>query len=171
VKIIRDRAIVDDEFTHIADGQPLDPTAPPFGGASRSAHEALVERPIVSLARVGEALASHAVVGVRVPTDTLPAAIPALARLALVAIELPKLTDGRAFSLGRMLRERHGFRGELRATGYVTRDQLLQLERCGFNAFEVRAGKPLDSALEAFAELPAVYQATVADPRPIYRRR
>ena len=154
MKIIRDRAIVDDEFTHIADGQPLDPTAPPFGGASRSAHEALVERPIVSLARVGEALA-----------------IPALARLALVAIELPKLTDGRAFSLGRMLRERHGFRGELRATGYVTRDQLLQLERCGFNAFEVRAGKPLDSALEAFAELPAVYQATVADPRPIYRRR
>lgn len=153
MKIIRDRAIVDDDFTHVPDGAPL------------------VARPIVSLARVGEALAQHPVVGARLPIDRLPTDIPELARLALVAIDLAKLTDGRAFSLGRLLRERNGFRGELRATGYVLRDQLLQLERCGFNSFEVRAGKPLESALEAFGELPVVYQATVADPRPIYRRR
>ena len=153
MRIIRDRAIVVDDFTHVADGAPL------------------VDRPIVSLARVGEAFASHATVGVRLPSDRLPAEIPELARLALVAIELPKFTDGRAFSLGRMLRERHGFRGELRAIGYVLRDHLLQLERCGFTAFELRAGKPLESALEAFGELAVAYQATVGDPRPIYRRR
>ena len=70
-----------------------------------------------------------------------------------------------------MLRQRHAYRGELRAVGWVLRDQLQYLERCGFNAFELKPGKPLESALEAFGELSVTYQAAVDDPRPIYRRR
>jgi uncharacterized protein (DUF934 family) len=157
--ILRDRAIVDDDFTHVADGAPL-----PAGG-----------KPIVTLARLhGEGAALHArypALGVRVACDQLPGDIPELARLALIAIELPRQAEGRGYSVARMLRQRHGFTGELRAVGHVLRDELRYLERCGFNAFELAPGKSLASALEAFAELPATYQAAADDPRPIYRRR
>jgi uncharacterized protein (DUF934 family) len=159
VPIIRDRAIVDDDFVHVPDGAEL-----PSAG-----------RPIVTLARFTkerEALvARYPSLGVRVPSDKLPSDIPDLERLAVVAIEFPKFTDGRGYSIARQLRQRYGFRGELRAVGWVLRDQLFYLERCGFNAFELKAGKPLESALEAFGELTATYQAAVDDPRPIYRRR
>ncbi|MCX5745210.1 MAG: DUF934 domain-containing protein [Proteobacteria bacterium] len=159
MQIIRDRAIVDDDFVHVPDGAEL-----PEAG-----------KPIVTLAHYARAretlLARYPTVGVRVPSDKLPTDIPELARVALVAIEFPKFTDGRGYTVGRMLRERHAFRGELRAVGWVLRDQLRYLERCGFNAFELKPGKPLESALEAFDELAGTYQAAVDDPRPIYRRR
>lgn len=159
MKIIRDRAIVDDDFVHVTDGaeQPAD------------------AKPIVPLADFVKTretlLARHAAVGVRVPSDKLPSDIPDLERLALIAIEFPKFTDGRGYSVARMLRQRQGFRGELRAVGWVLRDQLLYLERCGFNAFELKPGKPLESGLEAFEEFTVTYQAAVDDPRPLYRRR
>lgn len=159
MQIIRDRQIVDDDFAHVADG-----TEPPVG-----------VRPIVTLARyVAERealLARHPQLGVRVPADKLPADIPDLTRLALIALELTKLTEGRPFSVGRMLRDRYAFTGELRAVGYVLRDHLRYLERCGFNAFELKPGKPLPSALEAFGELQATYQADATEKLPIYRRR
>ncbi|MSP81453.1 MAG: DUF934 domain-containing protein [Alphaproteobacteria bacterium] len=98
-------------------------------------------------------------VGVRLePTDD-PAQLEGdLNDLPLVAIAFPKFTDGRAFSLARLLRERHGFRGELRAVGDVLRDQLAFMARCGFNAFEVRADKNLEDALNAFTEITVTYQ-------------
>ena len=54
----------------------------------------------------------------------------------MVALEFPKFNDGRAFSQARILRERYGYRGEIRATGKVVRDLLLFMHRCGFDAFE-----------------------------------
>lgn len=141
MRIIKDRAILEDQFAGT----------------------------VVPLAALTEqTFAAGSPVGVRVPSDTL--AVPFLDRLALIVVEFPKFTDGRGYSLARLLR-RNGFAGELRATGYVLRDQLLYLERCGFNAFELKEGKPLESALEAFGELTHTYQATALDPRPIYRRR
>ena len=59
------------------------------------------------------------------------------ARLALVALEFPKFTDGRAYSYARLLRERYGYKGELCAVGQVLRDQLLFMHRCGFDAYEI----------------------------------
>lgn len=56
--------------------------------------------------------------------------------LALVVLHFPKFTDGRAYSQARLLRERYGYRGELRATGAVLQDQLPFLLRCGFDSFE-----------------------------------
>lgn len=158
--IIRDRAIVDDDFVHVADGAEL-----PAQG-----------KPIVTLARYikeREALLARypSSLGVRVPPDKLPEDIPDLGRLALVALELTKFTEGRPFSVGRMLRQRYAFTGELRAVGYVLRDHLRYLERCGFDAFELKEGKPLASALEAFGELHPTYQADANERRPIYRRR
>jgi uncharacterized protein (DUF934 family) len=157
--IIRDRAIVEDDFVRVADG-----AEPPAHG-----------KPIVSLARYvadrDALLAAHPTLGVRVPPDKLPGDIPELGRLALIALELTKFTEGRPFSVGRMLRQRHHFTGELRAVGYVLRDHLGYLERCGFNAFELKEGKPLPSALEAFGELTHTYQADLSQPLPIHRRR
>jgi uncharacterized protein (DUF934 family) len=159
MQIIRKRAITDDDFVHVPEGAEL-----PDGGKPivRLAHyvasrEALLER--------------YPSLGVRITSDKLPSDIPELNRLALIAIEFPRFTDGRGYSIARQLRDRHGFTGELRAVGWILRDQLYYLERCGFDAFELKPGKPLESALEAFGEFTATYQAAVDDPRPIYRRR
>lgn len=111
-------------------------------------------------------------VGVRLqPTDDLAPLLPQLATLPLVAIEFPKFTDGRGYSLARLLRDRHEYRGELRAVGNVLRDQLFYMHRCGFDAFELQAGKSVHEALEAFAEFSVRYQAAADDPRPLFRRR
>ncbi|HSK00569.1 MAG TPA: DUF934 domain-containing protein [Kofleriaceae bacterium] len=159
MQIIRNRAIVEDDFVHVPDGAEL-----PEGG-----------KPIVTLARyVGgreDLLARYPALGVRVASDKLPGDIPEPGRLALIAIEFPRFSDGRGYSVARMLRDRHGFTGELRAVGWVLREQLYYMERCGFNAFELQPGKPLESALEAFGEFSVTYQAATDDPRPIYRRR
>ena len=159
MKIIRDRAIVDDDYTYVPDGAELPADAKPIV-------------PLAHFVKAREALLlRHAAVGVRITSDTLPAAIPDIARLALIAIEFPRFTDGRGYSIARLLRDRHGFRGELRAVGWVLRDQLYYMERCGFTSFELKPGKPLESALEAFGELTVKYQAATDDPRPLYRRR
>src|ERR1700693_2703839 len=73
--------------------------------------------------------------------------VPYLDRLAVVALVFPTFRDGRAYSQARLLRERHGFKGELRATGQVLRDQFVFMLRAGFDAFEVKK----DSDAEAFA--------------------
>lgn len=73
--------------------------------------------------------------------------VPWLDRLAVVALAFPSFRDGRAYSQARVLRERHGYRGELRATGQVLRDQFVFMLRAGFDAFEVTK----ESDAEAFA--------------------
>jgi uncharacterized protein (DUF934 family) len=158
-QIIRKRAIVEDDFTYVADDAEI-----PAG-----------TKPIVTLARFvkqgPELLEKHPALGVRVPSDKLPEHIPSIDKLALIAIEFPKFTDGRGYSVGRMLRQRHEFTGELRAVGWVLRDNLYYMERCGFDAFELKPGKPLESALQAFGEFSTTYQTAVDQKLPIYRRR
>ncbi len=101
-----------------------------------------------------------------------PAAIEAdLARLPLVAVKFATFGDGRGFSTARLLRERYGYRGELRAFGQVIRDWLLFMERCGFDAFLLRDDGDPENALQAFGELPDAYQASVVEPLPLFRRR
>jgi uncharacterized protein (DUF934 family) len=73
--------------------------------------------------------------------------VPYLGRLAAVALVFPTFRDGRAYSQARLLRERHGFKGELRATGQVLRDQFIFMLRAGFDTFEVKK----QSDAEAFA--------------------
>jgi uncharacterized protein (DUF934 family) len=60
-----------------------------------------------------------------------------LPRLALIALDFPKFSDGRAFSTARLLREKYGFKGELRATGNVLADQIPFMRRVGFDSYEV----------------------------------
>ncbi|MGD8861064.1 MAG: DUF934 domain-containing protein [Myxococcales bacterium] len=157
--LIKNGKVVQDDWTDVADDAPL-----PEGGV------------IVSLARLQnerETLAAReGKLGVRLPSDALPDDIAGdLPALSLVAIEFPKYVDGRGYSVARLLRERHGFGGELRAVGNVLRDQLFYMSRCGFDAYELQPGKDEQDALDAFREFSVTYQAAADDSRPLYRRR
>ena len=111
-------------------------------------------------------------VGVLLRPEDDPAAIaPDLPHLDLIAVHFPSFTDGRGYSTARLLRERYGWRGELRATGDIQRDQLLFLERCGFDALELREGEDVEVALSAFDDFSEAYQAAVHPPLPLFRRR
>ena len=94
-----------------------------------------------------------------------------LRHFALVAVNFPQFTDGRGYSTARLLRERHGWRGELRAIGDVLHDQLYYLARCGFDAFALRADQDTHAALAAFDAFSEAYQASVERPQPLFRRR
>ena len=94
-----------------------------------------------------------------------------LRRLPLIALRFPSFADGRGYSTARLLRERYGFSGEIRAIGDVGRDHLLNMQRCGIDAFALREGEDVEGALAAFDELPATYQASVVEPLPLFRRR
>ena len=92
------------------------------------------------------------------PTDDPAAFADRLAGASRVEVHFPKFGDGRGFSIGRLLRQRYGYRGELRAVGHLTRDHLLYLERCGFDAFELRAGEDPQEALAGFRVFSTRYQ-------------
>jgi uncharacterized protein (DUF934 family) len=103
------------------------------------------------------------------PADD-PASI-SLEGVARVEVNFPKFGDGRGYSIARLLRERYGYRGELRAVGHITRDLLFHLESCGFDAFELRAGEDPHQALASFEDFSEAYQTSVARPQPLFRRR
>lgn len=90
---------------------------------------------------------------------------------ALIAINFPVFTDGRGYSTARLLRERHGFKGELRAIGDVLVDQLYLLDRIGFDALALRDDQDVELALKSFKPFSYAYQSDVNDPRPLWRRR
>ncbi|GLU35881.1 DUF934 domain-containing protein [Trinickia caryophylli] len=110
--------------------------------------------------------------GVWLAPDDEPAELVAdFDKIALIGVDFPVFRDGRGYSIARLLRERHGWRGELRAIGDVLRDQLNYMARCGFDAFAVRADKDVHDALRAFTELSVQYQSAVDTPLPLFRRR
>jgi len=120
--------------------------------------------PLAVLKRRGdELLARRGATGVLLEASDDPWAVARhLDRLRLIAVRLAKFSDGRGYSIARLLRERYSYRGELRATGDVLRDQLLFLKRCGFDSFELRADQDAADARAAFDELPVTYQAKAA---------
>ena len=90
---------------------------------------------------------------------------------ALINVEFPKFADGRGYSAARLLRERFGFKGQLRAVGDVLFDQLFFMMRCGFNAMAMREDQDLDLAVNGSETFSAPSQADVNDTRPLFRRR
>ncbi|MBV1775107.1 DUF934 domain-containing protein [Burkholderiaceae bacterium DAT-1] len=111
-------------------------------------------------------------VGIWFKPDDEPETLGAdAANVAIIAVEFPAFTDGRGFSIGRLLRERYGFAGELRAVGDVFKDTLLYLRRCGFDAFEVRADKDVHEAAKGLHDFSDAYQTSAEQPLPLFRRR
>ncbi|MGE5640823.1 MAG: DUF934 domain-containing protein [Clostridia bacterium] len=105
------------------------------------------------------------------PADD-PAAVAArLTGAARVEVNFPKFGDGRGYSIARLLRERYGYRGELRAVGEVVKDHLLYMESVGFDSFLLRDGEDAEDALRGFRVFSEAYQASVARPLPLFRRR
>ncbi|EDY85554.1 conserved hypothetical protein [gamma proteobacterium HTCC5015] len=85
-----------------------------------------------------------------------------LAQFDLVALEFPQFVDGRCYSFAKLLRERFGYTGELRAIGNVLRDQIFYMHRCGINSFALDDGRSFDDAMTAFKDFSSGYQDNYA---------
>ncbi len=105
---------------------------------------------------------------------------PGIAHSPMILLDFPIIDtnkrgyhpDGKAYSQARLLRERCGYRGEIRAHGQeVISDVLLYMERCGINAFEMREGQNLGKAIACFSEFSEAYQGAASGPQPIFLRR
>ena len=105
------------------------------------------------------------------PEDDLAEIANDVDDFTVIAVHFPKLSDGRGYSTARLLRERHGYDGELRAFGDIGRDQVFFLNRVGFDSFLVGEEHSAEEALAAFDDLPEAYQAGVDLPDPLFRRR
>ena len=87
-----------------------------------------------------------------------------------IELQFPKFTDGRAFSQAVMLRRRHGFEGDIRATGEVLIDQLVQMHRSGFTSAVLAEGVDPAAAERQFARYSAFYQGDAQNPQPLFAR-
>jgi uncharacterized protein (DUF934 family) len=144
-RLLRDRLIVDDDWSYAAEE----------GGGPAAAL-------IVTLAQWQNERDSWMARGGRLgvvllPADRVERVAADLPLLSLIACSFPGPSEGRGYSQARTLRERWNFAGELRATGYVRRDQLFFMARCGFNSFELPDAE-LAEAHSAFSTFSLAYQ-------------
>jgi uncharacterized protein (DUF934 family) len=168
-QIIKNRAIVEDSWTVVRaaeDGALPEVAALPAGKVIVPLALWQAQREALVASRSKEEL------GVWLAPDSEPADIAGdFNEVALIAVDFPVFRDGRGYSTARLLRERYGYKGELRAIGDVLRDQLRFYERCGFDAYALRADKDLHDALNAFTEFTVQYQGAFDEPSPLFRRR
>ncbi|MFZ6655829.1 DUF934 domain-containing protein [Undibacterium sp. TJN19] len=93
-----------------------------------------------------------------------------IGRFPLLAVDFPKFSDGRGYSIAYNLRSRLGFTGELRAIGDVLRDQLFYMQRVGFNAFATREDKNIHDAIKGLTDFSEKYQTSWDEKNPLFRR-
>src|SRR6476659_5657004 len=147
--LVKQGRITTDPFVHVVDGAEL-----PDDGAILIPAARFLEDPEAVLKRAGK-------VGVIWPNNRdVDDLVPHLDRLALVALVFPSFRDGRAYTQARLLRERHGFEGELRATGQVLRDQFVFMLRAGFDAFDVKKQADAEAFGDAARRYSVFYQPT-----------
>jgi uncharacterized protein (DUF934 family) len=158
--LIRNGAITDDFYTSVPAGSPL-----PARGAL------LVALPQWRAWRA-KLVARHSPTGVRLTCGEHPEEIAAdLGHLNTVALEFPNFRDGRAYSYARLLRDRYGYSGELRAVGEVLVDQLLYMHRVGFDSFELAGDDPEGAYRAALGEFGVFYQPAAASQLCVWRQR
>jgi uncharacterized protein (DUF934 family) len=147
--LVKDGELVEDTFVDASASESIPPTGPVIVSLEQW------------LAGRDALLARGTPIGVRLRSDQSPESIAAdVAEFAVVALEFPKFRDGRAYSYARLLRERYGFKGELRAVGDVLMEQLFFMVRTGFNAFEIKSGDPLREYQTALRDFSVWYQPT-----------
>ena len=146
--LIKNSSLVADRFVRVADEVEI-----PASGAVLLAAERFLKD--------AEALSARGDVGVIWPNNRdIEELAPYLSRLAALALVFPAFKDGRAYSQARILREQLKYRGELRATGQVLRDQFLFMQRAGFNAFEVKKDADAVAFAETLKRYSVFYQPT-----------
>ena len=168
MKIIRDGAIVEDDWIRLDDTAALPASGKVLVSWTRwQADKAALK------ARRNVGVTLTPALDPEELKDDLPA-------LALVAVpfnfiqpkpEGGRSFDGRGYSQARLLRDRHAYTGEIRAVGDVFRDAMFYMHRCGVNAFELKAGADLQDALKGLRDFSFGYQGAADDPTPIFRRR
>ena len=158
--LVKHGKLVEDSYLRILDDGPIPDDAAAIVPAARL------------LADAGELVQRPGATGVLWPNDrSVSELAPHLDRLALVALVFPNFRDGRAYSQARILRERYHFRGELRATGQILRDQFLFLHRAGFDAFEVTKVADVAAFVETIHRYSVFYQPAGDGRTPAFRRR
>jgi uncharacterized protein (DUF934 family) len=151
-------AWADDRFTSVADEDPI-----PAGDVILSLKRFMAE---------GEALGANRAVGVRLqPEDKVEDLAYDLPRLKVVALEFPKFRDGGNYSAARLLRERYGYAGELRAVGEVLREQALHMVRCGIDSFAPTDGATPEDWAAASHRYRHVYQRAADEREPVFVER
>ncbi len=159
-ELIKDNAVTNDSWQVVAKTE----TAIPAG-------ENLI-LPLALWQQQRASLADRTDIGVWFDSDEQPTSdiAAALQQLPLIAVNFPVFTDGRGFSIARLLRERFAYTGELRAFGYVLRDQLCFMKRCGFNSFVLQAHADINAALASLNDFTEYYQTSADQPQPLFRR-
>jgi uncharacterized protein (DUF934 family) len=163
--LIKERRIVADNWRLLSRGPQGElPEAPP--------QDDVIVPLALWLARREAFLAYPGKLGVWLDASEGPEAIAAdLQRFAVIAVNFPKFGDGRGYSIARLLRERYGYTGELRAIGDVLHDHLHFMKQCGFDAFMLREDQDANEALTALDTFSDGYQTSVLRPVPLFRRR
>jgi len=158
--LVRGGRVVADRYLRVLDDAPIPDSVPVIIPAARF------------LADAAELARREAPTGVLWPNNRrISELVPHLDRVALVALAFPTFKDGRAYSQARQLREQYGFRGELRATGNVLRDQFLFLVRAGFDSFEVTKDADAAAFAEAVGRFSVFYQPAGDRRAPALRAR
>lgn len=152
-------ALTEDPFTAVADDQPVPPGDVII---SLTRFQAEGEGLLGEGRRVGVRLESH---------EEAEALAYDLPQLAVVALAFPKFGDGRAYSAARLLRQRFGFKGEVRAVGDVLREQAGNMVRCGFDAFEPADGSAVEDWQRASQRFRHVYQRSSDGRTPAFVER
>ena len=163
-QIIKGREVVNDDWSvlRLEEGQAADAVEVPAGKIIVPLTVWLAQR---------ATLAERPALGVWLAPDERAESLKDdLQRFAVIAIDFPKFTDGRGYSIAYNLRRRLGWTGELRAIGDVLRDQLFQMARCGFDAYATRQDRSIHDALKGLSVFSETYQATVDNPIPLFRR-
>jgi uncharacterized protein (DUF934 family) len=167
-QIIKGREVVADDWTvlRLDEGETADTVEVPAGkvivplAVWQARREAL-------LGRAG----AHGQIGIWFAPDELAQGVKdELGQFAVIAVDFPKFTDGRGYSIAFNLRKRLGYTGELRAIGDVLRDQLFQMHRVGFDAYATRQDRSIQDALKGLTVFSETYQASVDQPLPLFRR-
>lgn len=163
-EIIKNRTVVSDDWNvlRLAEGESADTVVVPSG------------KTIVPLG-VWDAqqstLSGRSDIAVWLAGNERPEALKeAFDRLPLIAIDFPKFTDGRGYSIAYNLRARLGYQGELRAIGDVLRDQLFYMSRVGFDAFATRTDRNVHDALKGLTDFSETYQTSWDQKTPLFKR-
>jgi uncharacterized protein (DUF934 family) len=160
MRLVKNGKIVSDSYQRVLDDAPI-----PEEGA-------IIIPALRFLADADELAKRSTPIGVTWPNNKpLSELEPYLDKIALVGLVFPTFKDGRAYSQARILRERYRFRGELRATGQVLRDQFLFLLRAGFDSFEVVKDADARAFEEAIRRYSIFYQPAADGELPAFRRR
>ncbi|MTV40720.1 DUF934 domain-containing protein [Duganella radicis] len=171
--IIKGREVVADDWQVLRLAEPVE-GAPVVDPATVAVPEGKFIVPLSLWLVQREVLAARTAAGeiaVWIASDERPETLKGLLdQFPLIAVDFPKFTDGRGYSIAYNLRTRLGWTGELRAIGDVLRDQLFSMQRVGFDAYAVRADRDPHDALKGLSDFSETYQASVDQKVPLFRR-